>query len=158
MTFQRHLVAATLSSAVALTTPIWADSFTFSTGSADARLATLSQPASPSKLETETADDFILTETTSIRRATITGLIPLGAPLSSINSVEIEVYRVFPNDSINPPSGNVPTRMNSPADVEVDSATRDSSVRTLVFRPGVQPVRRRVAVGGRTGKLKAGAV
>ena len=137
MTFQRHLVAATLSSAVALTTPIWADSFTFSTGSADGRLATLSQPASPSKLETETADDFILTETTSIRRATITGLIPLGAPLSSINNVEIEVYRVFPNDSINPPSGTVPSRMNSPADVEVGRATRDSSLGTLAFRPGV---------------------
>lgn len=137
MTFQRHLVAATLSSVVALTTPLWADSFTFSTGNADGRLGSLSQPASPSKLETETADDFILTETTSIRRATITGLIPLGTALSSINTVEIEVYRVFPLDSIDPPSGNVPTRMNSPSDVEVDRATRDSSLGTLAFRPGV---------------------
>ena len=70
MTFQRHLIAATLTVAVALITPVWADSFTFSTGSADGRLGSLSQPASASKLETETADDFILTETTSIRRAT----------------------------------------------------------------------------------------
>src|SRR5439155_14031543 len=61
------------------------------------------------------------------------GLIPTGTPLSSINNVEIEVYRVFPNDSLDPPSGNVPTRMNSPADVEVDSATRDGSLGTLHF-------------------------
>jgi hypothetical protein len=70
MTFQRHLIAATLTVAVALITPVWADSLTFSAGSADGRLGSLSQPASASKLETETADDFILTETTSIRRAT----------------------------------------------------------------------------------------
>src|SRR5207237_7514206 len=42
-------------------------------------------------------------------------------------------YRVFPNDSPNPPSGNVPTRDNSPADKEVDSATRDSSNGSLTF-------------------------
>jgi hypothetical protein len=137
MTFQRHLIAATLTVAVALVTPVWADSFTFSTGSADGRLGSLSQPASASKLETETADDFILTETTSIRRATITGLIPLGTPLSSIHNVEIEVYRVFPKDSIDPPSGNVPSRANSPGDVEVDTATRDGSLGTLTFSPGV---------------------
>jgi len=39
---------------------------------------------------------------------------------------------VFPKDS-NPPSGNVPTRVNSPSDVEVDTATRDGSLGTLVF-------------------------
>jgi hypothetical protein len=50
--------------------------------------------------------------------------------------VEIEVYRVFPNDSA-APSGNVPTRMNSPADVEIDSATRDSSQGTLHFTSAV---------------------
>src|SRR4029453_15246965 len=137
MTFQRHLIAATLTVAVALITPVWADSFTFSTGSADGRLGPLSQPASASKLETETADDFILTETTSISRATITGLIPLGTPLSSIHNVEIEVYRVFPKDSIDPPSGNVPSRMNSPGDVEFDSATPKGVWGTLPFRTGV---------------------
>jgi hypothetical protein len=108
----------------------------FSTGSADGALAALSQPASATRLETETADDFILAETTSIKTATIAGLIPAGVPLSSITNVEIEVYRVFPNDSA-APSGNVPTRMNSPADVEIDSATRDSSQGTLHFTSAV---------------------
>jgi hypothetical protein len=51
-------------------------------------------------------------------------------------NVEIEVYRVFPNDSA-APSGNVPTRMNSPADVEIDNATRDSSQGTLHFSAAV---------------------
>jgi hypothetical protein len=133
MTFRQHLVAATLTGAVALATPAWADSFFFSTSRADGRLGSLSQPANLLKLETETADDFILPETTTIRQATIVGLVPTGTPLSSINNVEIEVYRVFPNDSLDPPSGNVPTRMNSPADVEVDTATRDGSLGTLHF-------------------------
>jgi hypothetical protein len=110
-----------------------ADSFTFSTGHADGRLASLSQPAAALKLETETADDFILAETTSIKGATITGLIPAGTPLSSIKNVEIEVYHVFPGDSVDPPSNRVPTRLNSPGDVEIDSATRDGSVGTLAF-------------------------
>jgi len=133
MTCRRHLAAATLMGTVALATGVRADSFFFSTGRADGRLGALSQPASPSQLETETADDFILTETTSIRQATIVGLIPTGTPLSSITNVEIEVYRVFPNDSVDPPSGNVPTRANSPADVEIDRATRDGSLGTLHF-------------------------
>ena len=128
MTCRRHLVAATLAGALALATSVRADSFFFSTGRADGRLGSLSQPASPSKLETETADDFILPETTTIRQATI-----VGTPLSSINNVEIEVYRVFPKDSLDPPSGNVPNRTNSPADVEVDPATRDGSLGTLHF-------------------------
>ena len=46
--------------------------------------------------------------------------------------MEIEIYRV-PNDSVVPPSNNVPTRGNSPADVEVDTATRDGSLGTLAF-------------------------
>jgi len=134
MKIRQPLVAATfVGAALALATPVWADSFFFSTGNADGRLGSLSQPVSPSKLETETADDFILSETTTIRRATIVGLVPAGTPLSSIRNVEIEIYRVFPNDSVVPPSNSVPTRMNSPADVEVDSATRDGSLGTLAF-------------------------
>jgi hypothetical protein len=132
MTFRKLFLVATLASGVGAAS-LSAASFVFSTGSTDGKLAALSQPASATRLETETADDFILTETTSIKAATITGLIPTGVPLSSITNVEIEVYRLFPNDSA-PPSGNVPTRMNSPADVEIDSATRDGSLGTLHFR------------------------
>jgi hypothetical protein len=118
---------------VSFATPAWADIFSFSTGTPDGRLGALSRPASLGKLETETADDFVLQQTTVITRATITGLIPLGTPLANITQVEVELYQVFPLDSVNPPSGNVPTRVNSPADVEIGSATRDSSLRTLDF-------------------------
>src|SRR5712672_1448224 len=76
-----------------------AESFSFSTGSPDGKIATLARPASPGKLQTETADDFVLTETTLINQATFTGLLPLGAPLASVINVEVEIYHVFPGDS-----------------------------------------------------------
>ena len=118
-------------------TPAWADPFVFSTGDSDGLLGTLSQPASTSHTETETADDFILTETTSIAGATIIGLIPSGTPLADIGNVEVEIYHVFPKDSVDPPSGNVPARKNSPSDHEIDNATRDGSAGTLTFDPTV---------------------
>lgn len=127
------LVAATVTGGVWLATPAWADPFFFSTGTTDGLLGTLSQPAGTGHLETETADDFILTETTSIAEATITGLVPSGTPVANISNVEIEVYHIFPTDSADPPSGNVPARANSPADVEIDTATRDGSLGTLDF-------------------------
>src|SRR5262249_3277977 len=96
----KHLLVATAVTAAAwLATPAWADRFCFSTGAADGRLGALSQPPNSGKLETETADDFILTETTSIEAATIVGLIPQGAPLPNLSNVEIEVYHVFSKDS-----------------------------------------------------------
>ena len=63
----------------------------------------------------------------SSRRATITGLVPVGTRLENIKEVEVEVYHVFPLDSAIPPSGKVPSRVNSPSDVEIDSATRAGS-------------------------------
>ena len=128
-----RLIAATVTAGIWLATPAWADPFSFSTGDADGLLGALSQPASAGHLETETADDFILGGTTSIAQATIVGLIPVGAPLADISSVEVEIYHVFPNDSVDPPSGSVPARANSPADVEIDTATRDASAGTLSF-------------------------
>jgi hypothetical protein len=79
-------------------------------------------------LEIESADDFILSQSTSITSATFIGLLPSG---SSINDVRVEIYRVFPQDSTNPPSGNVPTRVNSPSDVAV--ADRDAASANLTF-------------------------
>jgi hypothetical protein len=142
MTFRPSLVAATVTVAMSLATPVWADPFFLSTGSPDGRLGALSQPTNSGKLETETADDFILPETTSITEATIVGLIPLGTSLANISNVEVEIYRVFPSDSdvgrtSGPPTFStpaVPTRVNSPGDVEVDTATRDGRQGTLVFR------------------------
>ena len=52
--------------------PAVADSFTFSTGNPDGLIATLSRVASAGKLETETADDFVTTQATSINSATFT--------------------------------------------------------------------------------------
>ncbi len=123
-----------------LAAPAAADTFFFSTGNPDGKIATLSRRPSPGLIETETADDFILNTATSITQATFTGLLPLGSSLSNIENVEIEFYHVFPKDSANPPSGNVPSRMNSPADVEIASATRDFSagdfsVSTSILNP-----------------------
>jgi len=111
-----------------------AASFSFSTGSPDGKIATLSRPASPGKVQTETADDFVIvSNTTLISQATFTGLIPAGAPLSSILNVEIEIYHVFPNDSDTNRTLHVPTRANSPGDVEIDDATRDGLDGSLSF-------------------------
>jgi len=105
--------------------PALAQSFFFSTGDPDGRMATASRPGSSGVLEIETGDDFIVAQDTFIRQATITGLIPTGAGLDSITQVVVEIYRVFPKDSVNPPDGRVPTRVNSPSDIAFDS--RDSS-------------------------------
>jgi len=116
------------------TTAVADSLFFFSTGDPDGKMGTASRQASPGRLETETADDFVLTQPTNISQATITGLIPAGTPpLYGIKNVEVEVYRVFPADSASPPSGNVPTRINSPADVEIGSATRDGANASLSF-------------------------
>jgi len=93
----------------------------------------LARPATPGKLQTETADDFVLTETTLISEATFTGLLPLGAPLASVINVEVEMYHVFPGDSNTNRVPAVQTRANSPGDVEIDNATRDSANGSLNF-------------------------
>ena len=107
----------------------------FSTGSPNGLIATASHPASTTSLETETADDFILGQSAIISGATFTGLLPTGAPLSSISDVEIELYHVFPLDSTNPPDGRVATRTNSPSDNEF--AAFDGGLGDLTFTPTV---------------------
>jgi hypothetical protein len=130
-------VAATLTTALLLTPTARAVPFFFSTGNPDGKIGTLSRPPTPGLLQTETADDFILGQPTSITQATFFGLLPSGAPLGNIANVEVELYHVFPADSLNPPSGNVPTRDNSPADVEIDSATRDGADGSLSFSASI---------------------
>jgi hypothetical protein len=128
------LTALALALAVCFAIPAWADSFSFSTGSPDGKLGALSRPAGSQGLETETADDFVLTQPTVISSATMHGLlIPAGTPVSSLTRVEMEIYHVFPLDSDTVRTPNVPTRTNSPSDVEIDTATRDSSQSTLSF-------------------------
>ena len=77
-------------------------------------LGAASRPDSPGVLEIEAADDFILGGQTSITKASFIGIIPLGAVATDLN---IEMYRVFPNDSDATRTPNVPTRANSPSDV-----------------------------------------
>ncbi len=87
----------------------------FNTGSPDGKIATLSQPAGAGP-ETETADDFILGQAALVTNATFIGLLPTGTSLSNVSGVEIELYHVFPGDSVNPADGRVLTRTNSPSD------------------------------------------
>jgi PEP-CTERM motif len=96
--------------------------FFFNTGSPDGKIGTASRPASAGKFEIESADDFVLTQETSITSATFTGLLTGTNP--TVGEVRVEIYHVFPIDS-GAPSGNVPTRANSPSDVEF--ADRDTS-------------------------------
>lgn len=95
--------------------------FFFDTGTPDGRMAAASRPGAGPVTEKETGDDFIIAGQTKITHATFTGLLTGGVPLSSIGDIQVEIYRVFPKDSTVPPSGNVPTRTNSPSDVAFDS-------------------------------------
>ena len=125
-------------------TSLWSADFSFTTGNPDCLMCATSRRASPGKLETETADDFTLDQTTVIRRATIVGLVASGTKPQDIKEVEVEVYHVFPLDSAMPPSGKVPSRANSPSDVEIGTATRagNSDNRKLVDVPPRSPAHR----------------
>jgi len=114
-----------------------AATFSFTPGDPDGKVGALSRRASPGKIETETADDFLLQQTTIINKATIKGLLPADTDLTKINDVEVEIYHVFPFDSA-PASGRVPSRTNSPSDVEIGTATRDASSGTLKFSATVE--------------------
>jgi hypothetical protein len=114
-----------------------AQTFSFTPGDPDGKVGALSRPASPGKVETETADDLALRQTTIINKATIKGLLPAGTNVTKIQDVEVEVYHVFPVDSA-PASGHVPSRTNSPSDVEIGTATRDGSSGTLKFSATVE--------------------
>ena len=112
--------------------------FFFSTGFPDGRIATATRPATGGSFEIEAADDFVLTAPTILTSASFTGLYA-GPSNGSPTAVVVEIYRVFPADSdVNRTSGpptfstpNVPTRVNSPSDVAIDS--RDSSAGQMDF-------------------------
>ena len=102
-----------------------ADSLLVNTGNVDGSMAMASRPSSVSKIEIEAADDFVLGAPANITSGTFTGLVPAGA---NVAGVTVEVYRVFPNDSTIPPSGAVPTRVNSPSDVAFASRASESGL------------------------------
>jgi hypothetical protein len=117
-------LALTLASAASAAT------FTFNGGSPDGKIATASGGG------VETADDFLTTDPTTLTGGSFTGLIAGGtATTSSITGVKIEIYRVFPLDSTVPPSAAVPTRANSPSDVDFQAA--DSALSQLSFSTNV---------------------
>jgi hypothetical protein len=128
-----------LAAILSLVTPVTAGPFFFSTGNPDFKIATATRPDNgPGQFEIETGDDFVLTNSTRINSATFQGLL-VNSGLSNIGQVRVEIYRVFPLDSnVNRTSGpptfstpNVPTRVNSPSDVEF--ADRDTATGTLSF-------------------------
>lgn len=118
--------------------PVSAAPFSFSTGAPDGKIATASRPGAAGVLETETADDFVIGAGVSITGGSFTGLFPTGLGLSGLSGVEIEFYRVFPFDSVTPPSGHVPTRVNSPSDnaiASLDSGAGDLSFTATLLNP-----------------------
>jgi hypothetical protein len=86
------------------------------TGLPDARIAMASRPAGLGPIEIEAADDFVLAGPTLLTGGSFFGLLAGGVSLADIAALDVSFYNVFPLDSQNPPSGNVPTRVNSPAD------------------------------------------
>ena len=119
--------------------PAAADPFFFSTGNPDGKIATATRPSSTGKFEIESADDFVLTGRTAITSATFTGVLTGSATTADIGEVRVEIYRVFPALSdVGRTSGaptfstpQVPTRVNSPSDVELDD--RDTANGNLNF-------------------------
>lgn len=105
-----------------------AATFTFTTGAPNGLMAMASRPGS-SAIEIEAADDFIVATQTTLTGASFTGLIPAGASLATISAVDVEIYRVFPQDSDTVRAIQVPQRANSPSDVAF--TTRDGSNSTF---------------------------
>src|SRR5260370_7774730 len=71
-----------------------------------------------------------------VTNATFFGLLPTGALPWSITGVEIELYHVFPVDSVNPPDMRVLTRVNSPSDNQF--AAFASPLGQLSFSPSIR--------------------
>ena len=121
-----------LAAAIASAVPAAAQSFNFSTGNTDGKMAAASRPDGAGVSEIETADDFILNEGVLLRQASFTGLLPAQANASDVAEVTIEIYREFPFDSQIPPDNRVPTRNNSPSDNALlvrESTAKDSDAK-----------------------------
>jgi PEP-CTERM motif len=94
------------------------------------------RPATGGAFEIEAGDDFFLGSQTLITSATFDGLIVAGsAGAPSISDIVAEMYNIFPVMSNTVRLPDVPTRANSPSDVEFDS--RDSAAGGLTFTSSV---------------------
>jgi hypothetical protein len=122
-----------------LAVPTSAAPFFFSTGNPDGKMATATRPNAGGAFEIESADDFAVTGHATINSATFTGLLTGGATIGDIGEIRVEIYRIFPLDSnvgrtSGPPTFStpeVPTRVNSPSDVEFDDRDTASGNLTL---------------------------
>jgi hypothetical protein len=115
---------------MAITASARADFF-FNSGSPNGLMAIASRPDNGAGNEIEAADDFLLSSETLINHATFTGLLPTGLSLASVQRVDVAIYRVFALDSNTTRTPLVPTRANSPSDVE--TLTRSSADASLTF-------------------------
>jgi hypothetical protein len=104
------------------------------------QIAIASRPGATGLPEIETGDDFLLSAPGVLNSASFIGLLVPGVTgaLPSVNDLTVEIYRVFPLDSTDPPSGHVPTRANSPSDIAF--ASRDSAAGDLSFSSQVLTV------------------
>jgi hypothetical protein len=131
ITVNRTALLALVCTTAALAVPLHAQAtFKFNSGNVDGRMAMASRPERSGIAEIEAADDFVLTHRTRITSASFIGIVPLGG-LPDVSILNVEIYRVFPGDSRNPPSGNVPTRVNSPGDTAFQ--TRESGNNELTY-------------------------
>jgi hypothetical protein len=112
-----------------------AQTFFFSTGNPDGRMGAATHPEGHDQIENETGDDFLLAAHTRINTASFVGLLPANTPITAIEEVIVEIYRVFPFDSDPVRVIHVPTRANSPSDVAFDS--RDSDANALTYTASV---------------------
>ena len=101
--FTRLFLAAALVFSVS---PAWAAPFSFTTGQPDGRMAAATRIEGGGLIEIEAGDDFITTaDQTTLTSASFFGLLPGNTSVSSIAQVVVEIYRVFPLDSVFPPDG-----------------------------------------------------
>src|SRR5207253_2129879 len=93
---RRYIPAWLVLMALLLASAASGGTFTFSTGDPDGLIATASRPPSTGKIETETADDFVITQQTTLNTASFTGLITGGGTTADVGRVTVDIYRVFP--------------------------------------------------------------
>jgi hypothetical protein len=115
--------------------PASAAPFSFNTGAVTNLMATASRPSAGAPFEIESADDFAVTSETKITSATFTGLVvPTPGSTPTIGDVVVEIYEVFPNLSDANRTPNVPTRANSPSDVELEDRSISGGDLTLTTK------------------------
>jgi PEP-CTERM motif len=150
------LVSAVFLSGLASSLPATANPVFFSTGNPDGLIAAATRPSTGSTFEIETADDFVVTTPTTINSATFTGLVPLGSTAGNIGNVVVEIYGVFPvTSNVSRTSGpptfsttQVPTRVNSPSDVALDSRSSSSGLTFSATTLGSFTALNSIAPGG----------